>query len=32
VEEVIGHLQSEIERIAPLLRAKAADGGPPPSA
>jgi signal transduction histidine kinase/ligand-binding sensor domain-containing protein/DNA-binding NarL/FixJ family response regulator len=25
-EEVLGHLQSEIERIAPLLRAKAADG------
>jgi len=26
-EEIIGHLQSEIERIAPLLRAKATDGG-----
>ncbi|HEX7186363.1 MAG TPA: response regulator, partial [Thermoanaerobaculia bacterium] len=32
MEEIVGHLQSEIERIAPRLRAKAADGWQPPSA
>jgi signal transduction histidine kinase/CheY-like chemotaxis protein/ligand-binding sensor domain-containing protein len=32
VEEIVGHLQSEIERIAPLLRAKAAPPHPPPAA
>jgi HPt (histidine-containing phosphotransfer) domain-containing protein len=31
-EEILGHLRSEVERIVPLLRAKAADGGQPPSA
>ena len=28
-EEILGHLESEIESIAPLLRAQAADGGRP---
>jgi signal transduction histidine kinase/DNA-binding NarL/FixJ family response regulator len=32
VDEIVGHLQSEIDRIAPLLRAKAASPHPPPTA
>jgi CheY-like chemotaxis protein/HPt (histidine-containing phosphotransfer) domain-containing protein len=32
MEEIVGHLQSEIESVAPLLRAQAADGGQPQSA
>jgi signal transduction histidine kinase/ligand-binding sensor domain-containing protein/DNA-binding NarL/FixJ family response regulator len=32
VDEIVGHLQSEIDRIASLLRAKAASPHPPPTA
>jgi CheY-like chemotaxis protein len=32
MEEIVGHLQSEIESIAPVLRAQAVAGGQPPSA
>jgi CheY-like chemotaxis protein len=32
MEEIVGHLEGEIESVAPLLRAQVADGGQPPSA